>query len=92
MKMAQALILADMMKANTKEWDAARIEAFDQYKEKDEELAEFAYEIFTKKVEKKEQRRRKARERAEDAKAKSNAMGNDSAQNQQHQQGGFNES
>lgn len=91
MKMAQALILADMMKANTKEWDAARIEAFDQYKEKDEELAEFAYEIFTKKVEKKEQRRRKARKRVEDAKAKQ-SEGNDSAQNQQHQQGGFHES
>lgn len=92
MDMTKALQFAEMMKDNAKEWDAARIEAFNKYAEKDETLVECAYEILTEKVEAKEERRAKARERAQEAKAKRNEMGNDSAQNQQHQQGGFHES
>ena len=92
MDMTEALKLADMVNDNAKEWDAARIEAFDKYAEEDATLAEYAYEILTEKVEKKKQRREVARARAKRAREQRDAGGNDSAQNQQHDNGGFHES
>lgn len=92
MDMTKALKFAEMMKDNAKEWDAARIEAFDKYAEEDATLAGYAYEIFTDKVEKKQQRREVARARAKRAREQRDAGGNDSAQNQQHDNGVFHES
>jgi hypothetical protein len=92
MDMTEALKLADMVNDNAKEWDAARIEAFDKHREKNVELAQDAYQILTEKVEKKKQRREVARARAKRAREQRDAGGNDSAQNQQHDNGGFHES
>lgn len=92
MDMAKAMEFVEMVNDNAKEWDAARIEAFDKLAKEDAKLVECAYEILTKKVEDKEERRRKARKRVEEAKEKREAEGNDAGQHQQHQQGGFHES
>lgn len=91
MDMTDALKIADMMTANPKEWKEARIEAFDKHRDKNVELAQDAYESLTEKVEKKEERRARARAKAQEAKAKRDQMGNDSGQNQQQGEGGFNE-
>lgn len=90
MDMTDALKLTDMVTANPKEWKEARIEAFDKHREKNVELVQDAYEILTEKVEKKEERRAKARAKAQEVKAKRDQMGNDSGQNQQYGDGGFN--
>lgn len=71
--MTQALKIADMVSANPKEWAQARIEAFDKHFASNPELAEHAYEVFTEKVEKKEERRAIARERAEATRQKREA-------------------
>ena len=89
MDMTQALKLAEMLKANPKEWEQARLEAFDEYSAKDSVLAEYAYEIFTDKVEKKNQRREIARERAKNARKKREESVADSQENQQHNEGEF---
>ena len=91
MDMTEALKFADMRMDNAKEWDAARIEAFEKHQAKNVELAQDAYEIFTEKVEKKKQRRAVARARAQRARDKREALADDSQQqNQQHGDGGFN--
>lgn len=70
MDMTEALKIANMMSANPKEWEQARLEAFDKHYESNPVLAEYAYEFLIEKVEKKEERRAKARAKAEEARQK----------------------
>ena len=87
--MTQALKIAGMVSANPKEWEQARLEAFDKHYESNPALAEYAYEVLTEKVEAKEERRAIARERAKNARKKREESVADSQENQQHNEGEF---
>lgn len=87
--MTQALKIADTVSANPKEWEQARIEAFDKHYESNPALAEYAYAVLTKKVEKKEERRAIARANAEEARKKREAkkLENEGVAQEQHNEG-----
>ena len=95
--MTEALKIADMVIRNPKEWEQARLEAFDKHFASNPALAEHAYEVLIEKVEKKEERRAIARERAEATRQKREAEKleksvddseqNDSQQNHSHNEG-----
>ena len=87
--MTQALKIGNMMSANPKEWEQARLEAFDKHYESNPALAEYAYEVLTEKVEKKEERRAIARERAEATRQKREAekQHNEGVAQEQHNEG-----
>ena len=82
--MTEALKIANMMSANPKEWEQARLEAFDKHYESNPVLAEYAYAVLTEKVEKKEERRAKARAKAEEAR---NKLQDEGVAQEQHNEG-----
>ena len=94
---AEAFKIADMVITNPKEWEQARLEAFDKHFASNPALAESAYTALTEKVEAKEERRAAARKRAEEARQKREAkkleksvddsQQNDSQQNHSHNEG-----
>ena len=87
--MTEALKIANMVSANPKEWEQARLEAFDKHFASNPALAEYAYAVLTEKVEKKEERRAIARERAEATRKKREAekLENEGETQEQHNEG-----
>lgn len=82
--MTEALKIANTVSANPKEWEQARLEAFDKHFASNPALAESAYTVLIEKVEKKEERRAKARAKAEEARQK---LQDEGAAQEQHNQG-----
>lgn len=85
----EALKIADMVIRNPKEWEQARLEAFDKHFASNPALAESAYTVLTEKVEAKEERRAAARKRAEEARQKREAekLENEGTAQEQHNEG-----
>lgn len=87
--MTEALKIADMVMTNPKEWEQARLEAFDKHFASNPALAGYAYAVLTEKVEAKEERRAAARKRAEEARQKREAekLENEGVAQEQHNEG-----
>ena len=85
----EAFKIADMVIRNPKEWEQARLEAFDKHFASNPALAEYAYTVLTEKVEAKEERRAAARKRAEEARQKREAkkLENEGVAQEQHNEG-----
>ena len=85
----EAFKIADMVIKNPKEWEQARLEAFDKHFASSPALAESAYTVLTEKVEAKEERRAAARKRAEEARQKREAkkLENEGVAQEQHNEG-----
>ena len=85
----EAFKIADMVIRNPKEWEQARLEAFDKHFASNPALAESAYTVLTEKVEAKEERRAAARKRAEEARQKREAkkLENEGVVQVQHNEG-----
>lgn len=85
----EAFKIADMVIRNPKEWEQARLEAFDKHFASNPALAESAYTVLTEKVEAKEERRAAARKRAEEARQKREAekLENEGVAQEQHNEG-----
>ena len=85
----EAFKIADMVIKNPKEWEQARLEAFDKHFASNPALAESAYTVLTEKVEAKEERRAAARKRAEEARQKREAekLENEGVAQEQHNEG-----
>ena len=85
----EAFKIADMVIRNPKEWEQARLEAFDKHFASNPALAESAYTVLSEKVEAKEERRAAARKRAEEARQKREAkkLENEGETQEQHNEG-----